>query len=148
MLIPLNDMLCRYVTLMGRLVYEFGTTAPWETEVVAMLSEDRNSIFGGSSDGGGIGDKVVGSSLAQVTDTDARDLFQMLAVLPEDVPAPMPVLELVWSAKRSVAPPLGRVGMMKLRRWCFQVGTSLGLVVIMLVLFWYWSGTSWCYFWC
>ena len=127
-------MLCRYVTLMGRLVYEFGTTAPWETEVVAMLSEDRNSIFGGSSDGGGIGDKVVGSSLAQVTDTDARDLFQLLAVLPEDVPAPMSVLELVWSAKRSVAPPLGRMGMMKLRRWCFQVGTGLGLVGTILVL--------------
>jgi len=40
----------------------------------------------------------------------------MLAVAPEDVPIPMQVIELLWCAGKAVTPPIGRLGMMKLRK--------------------------------
>ena len=67
--------------MVGRLVYEFGIDQPWHVEVVEMLREDRASVLdsgggGGGSDGnetdGKLGDKIVGSSLSQVTDPDAQ----------------------------------------------------------------------------
>ena len=83
----------------------------------AMLEEDRTALFSGDDDM--LGSRIVGSSVAQVSDQDARDLFWMMAVVAEDVPVPMPVLELLWCAHRDVEPPLGRLGMMKLRRHVF-----------------------------
>ena len=83
-----------------------------------MLEEDRTALFS-SGDDNMLGSRIVGSSVAQVGDQDARDLFWMMAVVAEDVPVPMPVLELLWCAHRDVEPPLGRLGMMRLRRHVF-----------------------------
>ena len=66
-----------------------------------MLAEDRSSLFGG---GGAPGAKIVGGPLEQVKDPEAKELFSMLAVLAEDVPAPMPALELIWCAKKGLQP--------------------------------------------
>ena len=95
-----------FITVLGRLIFEHGGS--WETEVVAMLEEDRQSVL--------VGTKIVSSSLEQMESTEARELFRMLSVVAEDVRVPMPALELIWCAHRKLEPPLSRVEMMKLRR--------------------------------
>ena len=88
-----------------------------------MLEEDRTSIFAGQADGGTdtFGAKVVGGSLAAVSDPEARRLFGVLAVAPEDVPVPMAALELVWCSGTGMTAPIGRLGMMKLRKHVFAL---------------------------
>ena len=51
--------------MVGRLIHEIGCSAPWEGEVVAMLEEDRSSVFGGTD---ALGANIVGGSLEQVKD--------------------------------------------------------------------------------
>ena len=107
-----------YVVMVGRLIFEFGSTSEWEAEVVALLEESKSSVLGGGDE---VGARIVGSSLGQIEDAGARELFSALAVAAEDVPVPMAALELVWCSKAGLDPPLGRLGMMKLRRWCFML---------------------------
>ena len=97
-----------YVTLIGRLICELGPGEPWEVEVLALLTEDRGAAFG--DNGNQLGAKIVGSSLAQIKDPEALELFSAMAVLAEDVPAPMSALELIWCAQKEAVPPLGRIG--------------------------------------
>ena len=116
-----------YLTMVGRLVFEFGSDDSWETEVVAMLEEDRSSVLAQTSEaapvggGGGLGSKIVGGSLAAVPDPDAKKLLAMLAVAPDDVPIPMAMIELLWCAGTDATPPVGRLGLMRLRKHVFAL---------------------------
>ena len=67
------------------------------------------------------GSKIVGSSLSQVQDPEACEMFSAMAVAAEDVPLPMVALELVWCAKKGLSPPIGRFGLVKLRKHVFQL---------------------------
>ena len=105
----------------GRLVYEFGQDQRWESEVIAMLEVDREGVLMSDGDGDFLGNRIVGSSVAQIQDNDVRDLFGMFAVVPEDVPVPMPALELLWCAHRGEATPLSRLELIRLRRRVFEL---------------------------
>ena len=111
-----------YIAMAGRMIFEVGPSSEWETELVALLAESKSSVLGGDGSGGGeLGSQIVGSSLSQVRDPNARRLFVAMAAAAEDVQVPMPALELVWCAKEGLEPPLGRLAMMKLRRCCFTL---------------------------
>ena len=100
------------------MIYEFQSEA-WHEDVVAMLSEDRSSLFVGGGDQ--LGSTIVGSWLDQVQDPEAKALFKMLAVLPEGVQVPMQALELIWCGHRDVTPPLSRLQLMKCRKYAFEL---------------------------
>ena len=110
-----------YLTMVGRLIYEFGadTNSKWEVEVLAMLQENMGAALGSRQ--GTLGSNIVGSSLNQVTDQDACTLFNVMSVCAEDVPTPIPAMELIWCAGTSTSPPMGRVGLMKLRKSVFAL---------------------------
>ena len=96
-----------FVVLAGRLVYEVASdgTAMWETEIAAMMSENKGAVLaagGGGGDGAAAGSHIVGSSLSSMADGEAKELFTMLAVAPEDVPIPLAALELIWCAHREI----------------------------------------------
>ena len=100
----------------GRLVFEFGGAGSgWESEVVSLLEENKDSVLGG---GEAVGAQIVGSSLSQVKDQDARELFSAMAVAAEDVLMPLVALELVWCSCKGTQPPLGRLGRMKVGWFC------------------------------
>ena len=96
-------------------------------QVLELLIEDPGQLLldgGGDEATGGLGqlgERVVGSSLAAIKDVDTRELFAALAVAPEDVPVPMPALELVWCAHKQLEPPLGRGKTMQLRKHVFSL---------------------------
>ena len=94
-----------YLTLVGRLIYEFAGSAGscWDEEVVAMLEQDRSSVLGGAvgdsgAGGGALGSQIVGSTLSRIDDPEAAALFTALAVAAEGVAIPMAVVELIWRA--------------------------------------------------
>ena len=66
----------------GKLIFEM-QSEQWPDEVVALLSEDRTSLF--VEDGVQLGSTIVGSSLNQVRDPEAKALFAMLAVSAEEI---------------------------------------------------------------
>ena len=107
-----------YLTMVGKLIFEFQSEA-WHEEVVAMLAEDRDSLF--VEDGSRLGSTIVGSSLDQVKEPGAKALFTMLAVAAEDVPVPMSAVELVWCAHNDVVPPLSRLQLIKCRKYAFEL---------------------------
>ena len=69
-----------------------------------MLQEERVNIFAGQDNA--IGARIVGTSLISVPEREARELFGMLAIAPEDVSMPMQVVELIWCSHRGLTPPL------------------------------------------
>lgn len=108
-----------FISLCARLIFEHGADGPWETEVIALLQEDGASILG--SHQSGVGHQIVTTSLNDLGDPRTREVFTMMAVLPEDVPVPMQALELIWCASHELEPPLGRHGTMMLRKRAFAL---------------------------
>ena len=108
----------RYLGLLGRLIYEFGGEGSgWETEVVAMLAEDRVALLGDDA----LGSKIVSSTLSQIEEEEPKMLFVAFAAAPEDVPIPMEAAELIWCSYQHILPPLSRLELMKLRRHLFAL---------------------------
>ena len=110
-----------YVAMVGRLIYEFGVSEGWETEIIAMMQEDRGAVLGSDSSGNALGSTIVGGTLSQINDTETRGLFNALAVSAEDVPVPMSALELIWCSHTGVLPPLGKIERMWLRKRTFEL---------------------------
>ena len=110
-----------YISMVGRLIYEFGASEGWETEIIAMMQEDRGAVLGSGSNGTALGSKVVGGALSQIKDTETRELFNALAVAAEDVPVPMAALELIWCSHKAVRPPLAKIERMWLRKRAFEL---------------------------
>ena len=107
--------------MVGRLIYEFGASEGWETEIIAMMQEDRGAVLGSGSSGNALGSTIVGGTLSQINDTETRGLFNALAVAAEDVPVPMSALELIWCSCKSMIPPLGKIERMWLRKRTFEL---------------------------
>lgn len=118
-IVKMAGMLPLYCSMLGHLIFELkdSSVQPWEVEVVALLEEEKMSVLGHDS----VGDLIVGASVSQISDPDARALFSAIGVAAEDVRIPLAALELIWCASKGQTPPLGRLGMIKLRRWCFQL---------------------------
>ena len=98
---------------------EFGASEQWETEIVATLQEGRGAVFGGAAGENALGSTIVGATLSRIKDPEARELFNALSVAPEDVPVPMAALELIWCSHKTIAHPLGKLAMMRLRTRAF-----------------------------
>ena len=86
-----------------------------------MLQEDRSSVLASGNGGSGAGGRIVGSSLESMKDVAAKELFTMLAVVPEDVPVPLGAIELIWCAHTEQKPPLNRLAMMRVRSHVFSL---------------------------
>ena len=114
-----SDGLCGCSALQGRLIYESEASEEWSKEIVALLEENKHSVLGGLGEQS-VGFHICGSSVKQ-TDPEAQKLFYAMSVVPEDVPAPMCALELIWCSASGDGPPLGRLGMIQLRRRVFTV---------------------------
>ena len=68
--------------------------------------------------------EVVGSELRAICISEFYDVpgpATPAAMEPEDVPAPMSGLALVWCSYKGIEPPLGRLLMLQLRRHCFEL---------------------------
>lgn len=114
--------------MIGRLIFEFGNDSSWDTEMVAMLDENKSSLLSevGTQHSGevvGLGARVVGGSLdaLQQKNPAALELFKIMSIVPEDVPAPVVVLGLLWCSHHHQTPPLSRVQLMQLRGSAFSL---------------------------
>ena len=104
------------------MIDESEETRPWEDDIVALLEESKASVLGGVGDEqGSVGVHIVGGTINAMQERDAQKLFASFAVAAEDVAMPMPALELIWCSACGAQPPLGRLGLMHLRRHVFTV---------------------------
>ena len=103
----------RYVSLIGRLIYEYAGDRAWETEMLATLREDAFNAIELNNDhdpsnavelNTNVGSSIVRSSLAAIKDTNAHELFSALAMAPEDVPVPMSAVKLMCAAHMGRSP--------------------------------------------
>lgn len=112
-----------FVILAARMVQVHLDGDAWQTEVLAQLSDQRESraVPLGAADEASLGERIVGSSLASLHEDDTREVFSALAVCAEDVPTPAGALELIWCAYIMKSPPLSRAEALDLQRRVFHL---------------------------
>jgi hypothetical protein len=108
-----------YIGMIAQMINEYGSDHSWEAEVLAILREDRGSVF--NQRGSTAGSNIVGKNLYSIADKATQELFLLLGCCPEDILVPMVAVELVWCTKHGGTRPLPMMTTMSLRTSVFSL---------------------------